>query len=99
MPARGRVDDDEVVRLGAGRAALVLGELPQLPDGQQLAHARRRGGEVAEDPALLEHLGERPGELVGIDFVGEQYETHIMLADVRLERPPQGIPSGCHPWR
>ena len=26
--------------------------------------------------------------LVGVDFVGRQYETHIMLADVRLERPP-----------
>jgi 2-polyprenyl-6-methoxyphenol hydroxylase-like FAD-dependent oxidoreductase len=26
--------------------------------------------------------------LVGIDFVGTQYATHIMLADVRLARPP-----------
>ncbi len=26
--------------------------------------------------------------LVGIDFVGKQYETHILLADVHLERPP-----------
>jgi 2-polyprenyl-6-methoxyphenol hydroxylase-like FAD-dependent oxidoreductase len=26
--------------------------------------------------------------LVGIDFVGKQYETHILLADVRLTRPP-----------
>ncbi|HYZ68369.1 MAG TPA: FAD-dependent monooxygenase [Mycobacterium sp.] len=26
--------------------------------------------------------------LVGIDFVGKQYETHILLADVRLDRPP-----------
>jgi 2-polyprenyl-6-methoxyphenol hydroxylase-like FAD-dependent oxidoreductase len=26
--------------------------------------------------------------LIGIDFVGKQYETHIMLADVRLARPP-----------
>ena len=26
--------------------------------------------------------------LIGVDFVGRQYATHIMLADVRLERPP-----------
>jgi 2-polyprenyl-6-methoxyphenol hydroxylase-like FAD-dependent oxidoreductase len=26
--------------------------------------------------------------LVGVDFVGKQYETHILLADVRLQRPP-----------
>jgi 2-polyprenyl-6-methoxyphenol hydroxylase-like FAD-dependent oxidoreductase len=26
--------------------------------------------------------------LVGVDFVGEQYQTHIMLADVQLGRPP-----------
>ena len=26
--------------------------------------------------------------LVGVDFVGKQYETHILLADVKLERPP-----------
>jgi 2-polyprenyl-6-methoxyphenol hydroxylase-like FAD-dependent oxidoreductase len=27
--------------------------------------------------------------LVGIDFAGTQYETHIMLADVRLTNPPE----------
>jgi 2-polyprenyl-6-methoxyphenol hydroxylase-like FAD-dependent oxidoreductase len=27
--------------------------------------------------------------LVGIDFVGNQYETHILLADVRLANPPK----------
>ncbi|MEV0381298.1 FAD-dependent oxidoreductase [Nonomuraea sp. NPDC050643] len=26
--------------------------------------------------------------LLGVDFVGKQYETHILLADVRLSRPP-----------
>jgi 2-polyprenyl-6-methoxyphenol hydroxylase-like FAD-dependent oxidoreductase len=26
--------------------------------------------------------------LLGIDFVGKQYETHILLADVQLQRPP-----------
>jgi len=28
-------------------------------------------------------------DLIGIDFVGKQYETHIMLADVRLGAPPE----------
>jgi 2-polyprenyl-6-methoxyphenol hydroxylase-like FAD-dependent oxidoreductase len=27
--------------------------------------------------------------LIGVDFVGSQYETHIMLADVRLTHPPR----------
>ena len=27
--------------------------------------------------------------LVGVDFVGSQYETHILLADVRLKNPPK----------
>jgi 2-polyprenyl-6-methoxyphenol hydroxylase-like FAD-dependent oxidoreductase len=27
--------------------------------------------------------------LVGVDFVGTQYETHIVLADVRLANPPE----------
>lgn len=26
--------------------------------------------------------------LLGVDFVGKQYQTHIMLADVKLTRPP-----------
>jgi 2-polyprenyl-6-methoxyphenol hydroxylase-like FAD-dependent oxidoreductase len=26
--------------------------------------------------------------LIGVDFVGKQYETHILLADVQLETPP-----------
>jgi len=28
-------------------------------------------------------------ELVGIDFVGRQYETHILLADVKMPNPPE----------
>jgi 2-polyprenyl-6-methoxyphenol hydroxylase-like FAD-dependent oxidoreductase len=32
--------------------------------------------------------------LVGIDFVGRQYETHILLADVQLTRAPQETLSG-----
>jgi 2-polyprenyl-6-methoxyphenol hydroxylase-like FAD-dependent oxidoreductase len=27
--------------------------------------------------------------LVGVDFVGKQYETHILLADVRIPNPPE----------
>jgi len=30
--------------------------------------------------------------LLGVDFVGKQYETHIMLADVQLTRPPDEVP-------
>lgn len=29
--------------------------------------------------------------LLGVDFVGKQYETHIMLADVQLTRPPDEL--------
>lgn len=32
--------------------------------------------------------------LVGIDFVGKQYETHILLADVQLTRAPQETLTG-----
>jgi 2-polyprenyl-6-methoxyphenol hydroxylase-like FAD-dependent oxidoreductase len=33
-------------------------------------------------------------QLVGIDFVGKQYETHILLADVQLTRAPEETLSG-----
>ncbi len=33
-------------------------------------------------------------QLVGIDFVGKQYETHILLADVHLTRAPQETLTG-----
>ena len=32
--------------------------------------------------------------LVGIEFVGKQYETHILLADVRLTRAPEDTLTG-----
>ena len=32
------------------------------------------------------HSGVR--KLIGVDFVGKQYETHILLADVLLTHPP-----------
>jgi len=50
------------------------------PDGRQ---ALRASYVVGTDGA---HSTVR--HLIGVDFVGQQYETHIMLADVRLERPP-----------
>lgn len=28
---------------------------------------------------------------LGVDFVGAQYETHVLLADVQLENPPEGL--------
>ena len=34
-------------------------------------------------------------KLVGIDFVGKQYETHILLADVALTRAPRGHLDRC----
>jgi 2-polyprenyl-6-methoxyphenol hydroxylase-like FAD-dependent oxidoreductase len=33
-------------------------------------------------------------QLVGIDFVGKQYETHILLADVKLARAPEETLTG-----
>jgi 2-polyprenyl-6-methoxyphenol hydroxylase-like FAD-dependent oxidoreductase len=32
----------------------------------------------------------RVRDLIGVPFVGRQYSTHILLADVRLDRPPAG---------
>ncbi|MFI5894018.1 FAD-dependent monooxygenase [Actinoplanes sp. NPDC051513] len=29
--------------------------------------------------------------LLGVDFVGRQYETHILLADVQVDRPPSDL--------
>src|SRR4029079_16948961 len=34
--------------------------------------------------------------LLGIDFVGKQYETHILLADVRLDRAPSETLTGVN---
>jgi 2-polyprenyl-6-methoxyphenol hydroxylase-like FAD-dependent oxidoreductase len=51
----------------------------RLPDGT----TERAGYVVGCDGA---HSAVR--SISGIDFVGKQYETHILLADVRLARPP-----------
>jgi 2-polyprenyl-6-methoxyphenol hydroxylase-like FAD-dependent oxidoreductase len=50
------------------------------PDGTQIVHATYVVGTDGAHSAVR--------RLVGVDFVGRQYETHIVLADVRLSRPP-----------
>lgn len=69
------------------RGAEVVG-LKQDADGVTLdvngAEAIRASYVVGTDGA---HSAVR--RLIGVDFVGEQYETHIMLADVTLARAPQ----------
>jgi 2-polyprenyl-6-methoxyphenol hydroxylase-like FAD-dependent oxidoreductase len=47
------------------------------------AHTVRAAYVVGADGA---HSAVR--RMIGVEFAGRQYETHIMLADVRLERPP-----------
>lgn len=68
------------------RGAEVVG-LAQDADGVDLdiegGHRLRASYVVGTDGA---HSDVR--RLIGVDFVGRQYQTHIMLADVRLERPP-----------
>ena len=68
------------------RGAQVVG-LAQDDDGVSVDS---RGG----DPVRADYVVGCDGahsavrRLVGIDFVGKQYETHILLADVRLALPP-----------
>src|SRR4051812_14235771 len=64
VPGGGRVEDDQVVGMGARRAPVGLGQLPDLADRQQLAQPRRGGGEVGEHPARPDHLGHAAGQLV-----------------------------------
>jgi 2-polyprenyl-6-methoxyphenol hydroxylase-like FAD-dependent oxidoreductase len=71
------------------RGAEVVG-LVQDGDGVRLSvaaggatHTLRAAYVVGADGA---HSAVR--RLIGVEFVGRQYATHIMLADVRLERPP-----------
>ena len=51
-----------------------------LADGDEL----RREYVVGSDGA---HSAVR--RMIGIEFVGKQYETHILLADVRMTNPPE----------
>jgi 2-polyprenyl-6-methoxyphenol hydroxylase-like FAD-dependent oxidoreductase len=48
--------------------------------GRQTVHARYAVGADGAHSAIR--------RLLGVDFVGERYQTHIMLADVMLARPP-----------
>jgi 2-polyprenyl-6-methoxyphenol hydroxylase-like FAD-dependent oxidoreductase len=57
------------------------------PDGPTTVRARYVVGTDGAHSAVR--------RLVGIDFVGTQYETHILLADVRLARPPGEILFGA----
>jgi 2-polyprenyl-6-methoxyphenol hydroxylase-like FAD-dependent oxidoreductase len=52
----------------------------QGPDGPQVVHASYVVGADGAHSAVR--------RLIGVDFVGRQYETHILLADVQLSRPP-----------
>ena len=58
MAGRRGVDDHDVVGLGARRTTLVLGELPDLPDRQQLTQARCRRGDVTGGAARTDQLDE-----------------------------------------
>jgi 2-polyprenyl-6-methoxyphenol hydroxylase-like FAD-dependent oxidoreductase len=82
LEARARELGVEIVR-----DAEVVG-LRQDDDGVEVevrgGHVERAGYVVGTDGA---HSTVR--RLLGVDFVGSQYETHIMLADVRLTEPPE----------
>ena len=59
VPGRRSVEHDQVVGPRAAGAPLGLGQLPDLADRQQLAHARRRRGQRREDPAARQQRGQR----------------------------------------
>ncbi|HEU4424243.1 MAG TPA: FAD-dependent monooxygenase [Pilimelia sp.] len=84
--------EERACELGAEivRGAEVVG-LEQEADGVRLdldgpggRHSVRAAYAVGADGA---HSAVR--RLAGIEFAGRQYETHIMLADVQLARPPE----------
>jgi 2-polyprenyl-6-methoxyphenol hydroxylase-like FAD-dependent oxidoreductase len=50
--------------------------------------------ETARYVAACDGAHSRVRDLVGVGFVGEQYQTHIMLADARLSEPPAGAMFG-----
>ena len=68
----------DVVGLRQDDAAVVLDV-----DTDAGVHSERAGYVVGCDGA---HSGVR--RMLGVDFVGKQYQTHILLADVRLAEPP-----------
>ena len=69
------------------RGAEVVG-LRQDDDGVEV---ELRGGRVTRARFVVGTDGAHSTvrRLLGVDFVGTQYETHIMLADVRLTTPPK----------
>lgn len=79
----GRVDE---LRVPVIRGAEVVG-LTQDDDGVTV---RCAGGETVRAKYVVGCDGAHSTirGLVGIDFVGKQYETHILLADVALSRAP-----------
>src|SRR5215213_1493403 len=83
--------EERARRLGASidRGAEVVG-LSQDDDGVRLEVRGAGGSEVVHAAYVVGADGAHSAvrRLVGVDFVGRQYETHILLADVRLGRPP-----------
>ena len=87
VAGRGRVDDDEVVGVGAGGAAVELGELPELADRQQLAHAGRGGGDHPEDAAADEDLGDRRRR----ELVAQVLVQRVLRVDGDVEQPGRDL--------
>src|SRR5215211_116979 len=83
--------EERARRLGASidRGAEVVG-LSQDDDGVRLEVRGPGGPEVVHAAYVVGADGAHSAvrRLVGVDFEGRQYETHILLADVRLSRPP-----------
>ncbi|MEV6305466.1 FAD-dependent monooxygenase [Actinoplanes sp. NPDC051861] len=83
-----KVLEARAIQLGVEivRGAVVTG-LRQDPDGVSLDLA---GGGVERARYVVGCDGAHSTvrRLIGVDFAGKQYETHIMLADARLSEPP-----------
>jgi 2-polyprenyl-6-methoxyphenol hydroxylase-like FAD-dependent oxidoreductase len=84
-----RVLQERAEQLGVQivRGAEVV-DLHQNGDGVSVELAG--GDSLSADYAIgCDGAHSRVRRLVGVDFVGKQYETHILLADVALSRPPE----------
>ena len=85
MPGRRRVDDRDVED-GAARAALELGEIPDLAHRHELADSGRRGGQQLEDAAPAEQAGERPrAQLVAQPFLHGPLRIDRQAEEVAVE--------------
>jgi len=88
VASRRRVDDHQVIGLGAARASLELGELPHLADTEELPHPRGGQREGLEQAAGAQRLADGPGldaqillhRRLGIDRDREQAigELHLL---------------------